>query len=1281
MTQAFISYSHKDIPFAARLADALEALGVHPWIDRHGIQAGDRWSTSIQEGLDTCEVLIVILSPESMASSNVEDEWQYFIDQGKPLLPVLLRPAKIHFQLSRKQYVDFHGQAFEPALDQLVQAFLQQGLPVPGADGDPATVVKTRPPAESLATPPTGTVTFLFADVEGSTERWERHPSTMQDALARHDALMRDVITRHDGYVFKMAGDGLCSAFPSSGQALAAAAEAQRALHEEPWSVFGEDFAPLTVRIGMHTGESEERDGDYFGQPVNRCARIEAAANGGQVLISRAAFQLVRESLPEGVTLRDLGEHRLKDLRFSEHIYQLIIDGLPDITTALRTAEALHPRDRIVVADAADLRMGGAGAIDEGSPDALPAEIEGSESQLIQRLKAAITSDAADAAPLEMTAEEAAELARHKPANITEHRLGRVAEWSQPRYRLDGRFVGLTLLIDQGEDAVSGRWAAADGRFDDLGSLLEAQEQPLAVVLGAPGAGKSTLLRRLELDTAISALRGEGSDLVTFFVSLSTYAPESPGAPLPAPGAWLSERWAARNPDLPPLDTLLAEGRMLLLLDALNEIPAGGEAAYREQVGLWKTWLQRVIADSPGNRIVFSCRGLDYSQPLSTPNLRVPQVRIEALSDEQVRDFLKAYSPLRWYEIWNVLEGQPQLEIMRSPYFLKLLVDQVDASGEIPAGRAALFTGFVRQSLRREVERGNPLFEPGELISSRDMRRITRWKWKTPWDLPDRGVLMTKLAALAHGMQDDRVEGERAQVRVDIDDALDMLDNPHDETILAAGASLAVLDEDEAAEELMYVHQLVQEYFAARQLASEPDPERVRQPWKAAEISPNVPEVIAELDPADPLPPLPSTGWEETTMLATAMAEDPAEFVGNLIEANLALAARCAVQVDVRERLPGELLDTIRAALVERSRDPAADLRDRIACGTVLGELGDPRFENRFSEECAYILPPMVEIPGGTYPIGDDEPYEVFGMSIDTHMPKHEVEIAPFAIGKFAVTNAEWKCFMAAGGYDDERWWDTEDAKAWRRGETTAEGMRASVRFFRDRYRAEPEELKAIHGSGVYDDEDLERWQNRIAMTEQAFETHLEELYPGGRITAPQQWGDVAYSSPGQPVVGVTWYEARAYCLWLSQQTGQEIRLPSEVEWEAAARGISDRRHPWGDSLEPMRCNMIAAHIMGPSQIGIFVEGDAATGLADGAGNSADWTLSAGGRTPADNGLSYPYDVADGRESSDASNFAYRVVRGGGWYDTEVTTRTSIRDVNHVTRVAGSLGFRLCRSA
>ena len=165
----------------------------------------------------------------------------------------------------------------------------------------------------------------------------------------------------------------------------------------------------------------------------------------------------------------------------------------------------------------------------------------------------------------------------------------------------------------------------------------------------------------------------------------------------------------------------------------------------------------------PGNRVVFSCRTLDYSAPLSTPALRVPQVQIEPLSDEQVHEFLRLYSPVRGEDIWAAIAGTPQLEALRSPFFLALLVDQVEATGELAGDRAGLFTGFVRQALKREVERDNPLFAVEELLSIRDIRRIAQWQWASAYELPERGALVPKLGALAYGMQEPRPAAGRAR--------------------------------------------------------------------------------------------------------------------------------------------------------------------------------------------------------------------------------------------------------------------------------------------------------------------------------------------------------------------------------------------------------------------------------------------------------------------------------------------------------------------------------------
>jgi predicted ATPase/class 3 adenylate cyclase len=180
------------------------------------------------------------------------------------------------------------------------------------------------------------TLTFLFTDVEGSTLLWEKNAKAMSEALVLHDEILRTVIETHNGRVFKTVGDAFYAAFVTAPRALSAALEAQRRLHQVEW----EGTGPLRVRMALHTGEAEERAGDYFGPSLNRVARLLSAGHGGQILMSLTTEELVRDELPEGAGLRDLGERRLKDLFRPERIFQVTASGLPTEFAPLLTLDA-----------------------------------------------------------------------------------------------------------------------------------------------------------------------------------------------------------------------------------------------------------------------------------------------------------------------------------------------------------------------------------------------------------------------------------------------------------------------------------------------------------------------------------------------------------------------------------------------------------------------------------------------------------------------------------------------------------------------------------------------------------------------------------------------------------------------------------------------------------------------------------------------------------------------------------------------------------------------------
>jgi predicted ATPase/class 3 adenylate cyclase len=188
---------------------------------------------------------------------------------------------------------------------------------------------------------PTGTVTFLFTDIEGSTQLWGRAPQAMNAALAMHDALFREVVPARRGVIFKTVGDAVCAVFERADDAIYAAVDAQRRLPQLSWP---SETGALRVRMGIHTGQAIERDNDYFGPALNRVARLMSIAHGGQAITSKATAAVIEGILDPGVQLLSLGVHRLSDLTEPETAFQLIAEGLSRDFPALRSVDH-HPNN------------------------------------------------------------------------------------------------------------------------------------------------------------------------------------------------------------------------------------------------------------------------------------------------------------------------------------------------------------------------------------------------------------------------------------------------------------------------------------------------------------------------------------------------------------------------------------------------------------------------------------------------------------------------------------------------------------------------------------------------------------------------------------------------------------------------------------------------------------------------------------------------------------------------------------------------------------------------
>ena len=850
-----------------------------------------------------------------------------------------------------------------------------------------------------------------------------------------------------------------------------------------------------------------------------------------------------------------------------------------------------------------------------------------------------------------------------------------VAKDLAEKRHIDTRFVRMRLLDRQKTDT-SLSFAERDHDYQDLSEVLANEEitDPALVLLGVPGGGKTTLLRRLQWQIASDhAANPHAAQPVTLFVTLNKYTPDAPN-----PAEWLAQQWQQTlkrfSITMPPLDYFLAQGSALLLLDALNEMPHQNGVVYGKQVERWRDFLRD---DLPrGNRAVFTCRSLDYSQTLSVKDdVDVRQITLKVLNPTQLEAFLRQHAPKHAAAMWGKLKDQPeQLALYATPYFAKILCDLVnERAGQIPASRAELFAELVRRAARREVEGKNALLLDEALFTLRDREDVTRVDTQSNLRLPERGLLMPKLSELAYAMQREGLAGAGGRVLLGESRACELLQHPRAREVLTAGVALTVLDEDRQREEFWFYHQLLQEFFAARRAAQQFDAPLAAIAWQAEAVQPSLAQWLATAQDYEPLPPLDRSGWAETLKLAAQLSAQPNALVASLMPVNLPLAAEVAAQV--KPKLDAKLLHDLQYGLIARSQDRNADLRARIAAGEALGNLGDPRFERRMGKlGHAYLLPPMIAIEAGEYILGDkDQPYDDA-----THV--HRVKLDAFRMGKFPVTNAEFACFIQAGGYTDPRWWDTPAAKAFRTPEGAVEGQREGWRNDRRIIKGLSEgHIDSLLAQQRITSAQARDWHTIRGWSDDAFEAWLAETFPVGVVpTQPRQWEDAAFNQPSQPVVGVCWHEARAYGLWLSAQSGLAYALPSEAQWEAAARGKPDRRgqvraYAYGEKFEASQCNTFESHIRRSTPIGMFAEGETPEGVSDLCGNVWEWTSSAY--------LDYPYQANLEREDPSVENIKKRVVRGGSWLDDGTSARAAIRNNDHVDYRYHNYGFRLVSSA
>ena len=819
--------------------------------------------------------------------------------------------------------------------------------------------------------------------------------------------------------------------------------------------------------------------------------------------------------------------------------------------------------------------------------------------------------------------------------------LRRFAAWCLPAHgQLDTRFVNLDLLVDRGASSDGERWETRQ-RYPSLQAMLA--EHPGAgawVLVGDPGGGKSTLLQHHELRAARAALRALAEGQARPELCVWQRLADCPHD-VADPQAWLNAQWQDLYNDLPSLTDLAKTFRLRYLLDGVNEIQAPDAAAYRAAVRRWATWAARLAQTAGAHHAppIFSVRTLEYSEPLSSPTLQVEQARLDPWSAEQMERYCTlSLGPDN--ALWPHISADPRLrDLCALPFNLNAQCDLTRALGRPAEDRAQLFSGLAWLRLRRAFER-HELDAPG-LLGDDDRRQLNDsafWREHLT-ELPEEGSLVPGLARQAEAMHRT---GQGTEVSLPKKAVAPWFDTPAERSAWLKAAETLNLAEVELSGRFRYTHQLWQEYFAARQVRNLPAEFDAELPdLSPPELEP-LDEVLRRLAAKDPLPGPGVCGWEEAVKLAVQLSDVPERWVAALRPVNLPLAGRAArLCMDRLQVAPGgvALLDALRQELLQRSRNAEVDLRLRIEAAEALGWIDDPRYEEGRGpgpERHRYrILKPAhwARIPGGPYRIGTD------GGASD-EQPVTEVTLEAFEMAFAPVTNAEYRCFIEAGGYETDEWWDEGQAQLWRRegvrNEVSLEEWRTWISALREDFdRAVQQYFR--YETQAYVEGDLRTYAD---WTEAEMDANLEESFGAQPHREPAQWKDLAFNQPTQPVVGVCLYEARAYCRWLAAQTGRPMRLPTEAEWEAAARGPDARRWPWGEvDPEPGQINDDVAHLRRTSPVGVFPGSDTAEGLSDLSGNVWEWTSSL-----------YTEELDLEVLMSQASDStALRAVRGGSW--------------------------------
>ena len=827
--------------------------------------------------------------------------------------------------------------------------------------------------------------------------------------------------------------------------------------------------------------------------------------------------------------------------------------------------------------------------------------------------------------------------------------------------------------------------------YDNLFDLVVEVNQPV-LLLGDPGGGKTTLLADLEEHLFKVGERDIGVAPIPIRFDLNTYSQlTSSGVFDSGVDTWLQlQKWLSKiwqddvvgaDNDAPSLEELLRTERVWLLFDALNEMLY--EGAQDRFVDLAEI-INRI---SGRNRVVVSCR----TQEL-LGEWHHAKAKVQPMALEDMRSYLKKACVTRKLpesvvrNLQQYLEEEGTLKLYENPYRLSLLAQVVDEDGVIPINRAKLFDYSIRQRMKREAQK-KTWHRINKILSTADRRSLYRHE-KTPSPSSrNQGPLLRALGELAYKIQSTDNRGILEQTNVESLFLSLKLSEDEIESILRAAETLDILRSQLVQGELCwrFVHEQYQQYFAARA-------------WLAKE-SRSFEYLIKEKFEGTSKD---RRIWRETAVIAMQLQGPDDNFARELTQISPSDAARWVLNKN-NEFPDANLKKLLRAKLGSLMSDRSGSLSSRIEAGLALDSpeylsgfqtfgIGDTSSNQRF------YVPPLITVPAGVYVVGEN------GRQITVDRP--------ICVSKYPVTRAEFECFFGADGYGIKRYWGETESWAWRSGQRVYEAPRRGAEIIRgwseeelairntnvatalvrqrEKLRKLSEREAYIYWESLNRIRELRSWSEsffgelkkdlqwmlsdvlilskiRSCLTDdEAVEIiskhpNLVEMLHPGRIGRPRRWEQERFRGALQPIIGVSFFEAQAYISWLNHVSGRKFRLPSEVEWEAAARGqriesfvgklsrllgVQDnsqgefigRRWAFGSKFSESRCNTFEGGQGRTTPIGVYVDGATPSGLHDLSGNVWEWTSTRSGERG--------YILAKGgcwfRPKEDAQTIAYR---------------------------------------